>query len=200
MLKNEHSRCDPVAVRGLGQRWASNAPTYTHSPAIPMHSALSPAPRSRTRNLVAAALAGAPLMAAGTEDESTASGEQRREMSARYLLMLTALVENIFCAAPCSSDGSSRIASTARIARRPGAFTTSSLAAMSRATASTCCSPVQHRRRRSADEGVHPFSGENAVRLVSGSVREVVRCCPVCVRCVVSDGVRKTCPIIFWRS
>ena len=29
-LKNEHYRCDPVAVRRLGQGWARNAPTYTH--------------------------------------------------------------------------------------------------------------------------------------------------------------------------
>ena len=30
-LKNEHYRCDPVAVRRLGQGWARNAPTYTHA-------------------------------------------------------------------------------------------------------------------------------------------------------------------------
>ena len=31
-LKNEHYRCDPVAIWGLGQGWARNAPTYTHVP------------------------------------------------------------------------------------------------------------------------------------------------------------------------
>ena len=30
MLKGEHYRCDPVAVRRLGQGWARNAPAYTH--------------------------------------------------------------------------------------------------------------------------------------------------------------------------
>ena len=29
-LKNEHYRCDPVGIWGLGQGWARNAPTYTH--------------------------------------------------------------------------------------------------------------------------------------------------------------------------
>jgi hypothetical protein len=29
-LKNEHYRCDPVAIWGVGHGWARNAPTYTH--------------------------------------------------------------------------------------------------------------------------------------------------------------------------